>query len=64
VQQLAAHARQQVVALERRLRAQGIEPLEADVAHQPREPGDQPRPLDPKDRVDPALCLARRHGCR
>ena len=34
---------------------------EADVAHDPRQPGDQPRRLDPPDRVDRALRDG--HGC-
>ena len=34
---------------------------DADVAHDPREPGDEPRRLDPKDRVNRALRLGARH---
>ena len=34
---------------------------EADVAHDPREPGDEPGRLDPPDRLDGAVDVA--HGC-
>ena len=35
---------------------------EADVAHDAREPGDEPRRLDPPDRVDRAMGIGGRHG--
>ena len=35
---------------------------EADVAHDARQPGDEPRRLDPPDRVDRAMRLGGRHG--
>src|ERR1700682_982228 len=35
---------------------------EADVAHDPREAGDQPRGLDPPDRVNRAMGVGRRCG--
>ena len=37
---------------------------ETDVAHDPREPGDEPGRLDPPDRVDRAMGLGSRHGYR
>ena len=37
---------------------------EADVAHDPRETGDEPRRLDPPDRVDRAMRVGSRHGYR
>jgi hypothetical protein len=35
---------------------------DADVAHDPREAGDQPGRLDPPDRIDRAMCIRSRHG--
>ena len=35
---------------------------QADVAHEPREPGDEPRRLDPPDRVDRAVRRRRAHA--
>ena len=35
-----------------------------DVAHDPRETGDDPSRLDPPDRVDRAMCIGSRHGYR
>ena len=37
---------------------------EADVAHDPREAGDEPGRLDPPDRVDRAMGVGSRHGYR
>jgi hypothetical protein len=37
---------------------------EADIAHHPREPGDQPGGLDPPDGVDGFMNGRRRGGCR
>jgi hypothetical protein len=37
---------------------------EADVAHDAREAGDEPRRFDAPDRVDRAIRLGSRHGCR
>jgi hypothetical protein len=34
----------------------------ADVAHHPRESGDEPRGFDPPDRVDRAMRIGGRHG--
>ena len=34
----------------------------SDIAHNPRETGDEPRPFDSKDRVDCAMCIGSRHG--
>ena len=36
----------------------------ADIAHDPRETGDEPRRLDPPDRVDRAMGIGSRHGYR
>ena len=36
----------------------------ADIAHNSRETGDEPRRLDPPDCVDGAMCLGSRHGNR
>ena len=36
---------------------------EADVAHHPREPGDESGRLDPPDGVDRAMCVGSRHCC-
>jgi len=32
-----------------------------DIAHDPRQPGDEPRRLDPPDRVDRAMRVGSRH---
>ena len=37
---------------------------DADVAHDPGEAGDEPRRLDAPDRVDRAMGVGSRHGCR
>jgi hypothetical protein len=37
---------------------------EADVAHDARESGDEPRRLDPPDCFDRAMCVGSRHGYR
>ena len=37
---------------------------QADVAHDPREAGDEPGRLDPPDRVDRAMGIGSRHGYR
>ena len=37
---------------------------QADVAHDPRKAGDEPRRLDPPDRVDRAMGVGSRHGYR
>jgi hypothetical protein len=37
---------------------------QADVAHHPRQAGDEPGRLDPKDRFDGAMGVGSRHGCR
>src|SRR6266852_976051 len=37
---------------------------QSDVAHDSRESGDEPRRLDPPDRVDRAMGVGSRHGCR
>ena len=35
-----------------------------DVAHDPHEAGNEPRRLDSPDRIDGAMCIGSRHGCR
>jgi hypothetical protein len=37
---------------------------QTDVAHDPRETGDEPGRLDPPDGVDRAMCIGSRHGYR
>jgi hypothetical protein len=37
---------------------------ETDVAHHPRQAGDQPRRLDAKDRLDRPMRIGGRHGPR
>ena len=37
---------------------------DADIAHDARETGDEPRRLDPPDRVDGAMRVGSRHGYR
>ena len=37
---------------------------DANVAHDPRETGDELRLLDPEDRLDCAMCVGRRHDDR
>ena len=37
---------------------------QTDIAHEPRETGDEPRGLDPPDRVDRAMGIGSRHGDR
>ena len=36
----------------------------ADIAHDPRQPGDEPRRLDPPDCVNRAMCIGSRHCYR
>jgi len=35
-----------------------------DIAHDPRQPGDEPRRLDPPDCVDRTMCIGSRHSYR